>query len=99
MTYLNHHKTPLYDTVMYFEGTKNNVYVEVAMQHNDSYTRKRIQFCQQYQHAGGGMHLIGLRNAVTKTFNEYARKNKILKDSDPNLTGRISERESPPSSA
>ena len=87
VTYLNHHKNALYDTVMYFEGTKNNVYVEVAMQHNDSYTDSEYSFVHNINTSEGGMHLVGFRNAVTKTFNEYARKNKILKDSDQNLTG------------
>ena len=87
VTYLNHHKNALYDTVMYFEGTKNNVYVEVAMQHNDSYTDSEYSFVNNINTPEGGMHLVGFRNAVTKTFNEYARKNKILKDSDQNLTG------------
>ena len=87
MSYLNHSKKPLYDTVMYFEGTKNNVYVEVAMQHNDSYTDSEYSFVNNINTPEGGMHLVGFRNAVTKTFNEYARKNKILKDSDQNLTG------------
>ncbi len=87
VTYLNHSKTPLYDEVMYFEGTKNNVYVEVAMQHNDSYTDSEYSFVNNINTPEGGMHLVGFRNAVTKTFNEYARKNKILKDSDQNLSG------------
>ena len=87
VTYLNHHKNALYDTVMYFEGTKNNVYVEVAMQHNDSYTDSEYSFVNNINTPEGGMHLVGFRNAVTKTFNEYARKNKILKDSDQNLSG------------
>ena len=87
VTYLNHSKKPLYDTVMCFEGTKNNVYVEVAMQHNDSYTDSEYSFVNNINTPEGGMHLVGFRNAVTKTFNEYARKNKILKDSDQNLTG------------
>ena len=87
VTYLNHHKNALYDTVMYFEGTKNNVYVEVAMQHNHSYTDSEYSFVNNINTPEGGMHLVGFRNAVTKTFNEYARKNKILKDSDQNLTG------------
>jgi DNA gyrase subunit B len=87
VTYLNHSKNPLYDTVMYFEGTKNNVYVEVAMQHNDSYTDSEYSFVNNINTPEGGMHLVGFRNAVTKTFNEYARKNKILKDSDQNLSG------------
>jgi isocitrate/isopropylmalate dehydrogenase len=76
VTYLNHSKKPLYDTVMYFEGTKNNVYVEVAMQHNDSYTDSEYSFVNNINTPEGGMHLVGFRNAVTKTFNEYARKNK-----------------------
>ena len=87
VTYLNHSKNPLYDTVMYFEGTKNNVYVEVAMQHNDSYTDSEYSFVNNINTPEGGRHLVGFRNAVTKTFNEYARKNKILKDSDQNLSG------------
>ena len=87
VTYLNKNKTPLYETVMYFEGTKNNVYVEVAMQHNESYTDSEYSFVNNINTPEGGMHLVGFRNAVTKTFNEYARKNKFLKDSDQNLSG------------
>ena len=87
VTYLNHHKNALYDTVMYFEGTKNNVYVEVAMQHNDSYTDSEYSFVNNINTPEGGMHLVGFRNAVTKTFNDYGRKNNLLKDSDENLSG------------
>lgn len=87
VSYLNRGKTPLYPQIMYFEGTKNNVYVEVAMQHNDSYNDSEFSFVNNINTPEGGMHLIGFRNAVTKTFNEYARANKLLKDSDPNLTG------------
>ncbi|MGX8687385.1 MAG: DNA topoisomerase (ATP-hydrolyzing) subunit B [bacterium] len=87
VAYLNRSKTALYDEIMYFEGTKNNVYVEVAIQHNDGYTNSEYCFVNNINTPEGGMHLVGFRNALTKTFNEYARKNKILKDSDVNLTG------------
>ena len=87
VTYLNRSKKPLYDKVMYFEGTKNNVYVEVALQHNDSYTDSEYCFVNNINTPEGGMHLVGFRNALTKTFNEYGRKNKILKDNEPNLAG------------
>ena len=85
--YLNHTKTALYDNIMYFEGTKNDVYVEVALQHNDSYTENVYSFVNNITTPEGGTHLVGFRNALTKTFNDYARANKILKDSDQNLTG------------
>ena len=85
--YLNNSKTALYNSIMYFEGTKNNVYVEVALQHNDSYTENVYSFVNNITTPEGGTHLIGFRNAITKTFNDYARTNKILKDSDINLTG------------
>ena len=87
VTYLNRSKKPLYDKIMYFEGTKNNVYVEVALQHNDSYTDSEYCFVNNINTPEGGMHLVGFRNALTKTFNEYGRKNKILKDNEPNLSG------------
>jgi DNA gyrase subunit B len=87
VTYLNRSKKPLYEKVLYFEGTKNNVYVEVALQHNDSYTDSEYCFVNNINTPEGGMHLVGFRNALTKTFNEYGRKNKILKDSEPNLSG------------
>jgi DNA gyrase subunit B len=87
VAYLNRSKTALYDEIMYFEGTKNNVYVEVAIQHNDGYTNSEYCFVNNINTPEGGMHLVGFRNALTKTFNEYARKNKILKDNDVNLTG------------
>ncbi len=87
VTYLNKSKTPLYNDVMYFEGTKNNVYVEVAMQHNDSYTESAYSFVNNINTPEGGTHLVGFRNALTKTFNDYARGNKLLKDSEPNLSG------------
>ena len=87
VTYLNRSKTALYNDIMYFEGTKNNVYVEVAMQHNDSYTESSYSFVNNINTPEGGTHLIGFRNALTKTFNDYARSNKLLKDSEPNLSG------------
>lgn len=87
VTYLNKSKTSLYNDVMYFEGTKNNVYVEVAMQHNDSYTESSYSFVNNINTPEGGTHLIGFRNALTKTFNDYARSKKLLKDNEVNLTG------------
>ena len=87
VAYLNRSKTPLYDNILYFEGTKNNVYVEVAFQHNDSYTESSYSFVNNINTPEGGTHLIGFRNAITKTFNDYARNTKLLKDSDANLTG------------
>ncbi|MBP9996932.1 MAG: DNA topoisomerase (ATP-hydrolyzing) subunit B [Lachnospiraceae bacterium] len=87
VVYLNKSKTPLYTDVLYFEGTKNNVYVEVAFQHNDSYTENIASFVNNITTPEGGTHLVGFRNAITKTFNDYARNNKILKDNDQNLSG------------
>lgn len=87
VSYLNNSKNPIYNQILYFEGTKNNVYVEVAMQHNDSYTESSYSFVNNINTPEGGTHLIGFRNAITKTFNDYARGAKILKDSDTNLTG------------
>ena len=87
VTYLNKSKTALYESIMYFEGAKNNVYVEVAMQHNDSYTENVYSFVNNITTPEGGTHLMGFRNALTKTFNDYARANKLLKDSEANLTG------------
>jgi len=87
VSYLNRSKTALYPEILYFEGTKNNVYVEVAFQHNDAYGDSEYSFVNNINTPEGGMHLVGFRNALTKTFNDYARKNKILKDSDPNLSG------------
>ena len=87
VTYLNRRKVPLYDKVMYFEGTKNNVYVEVALQHNDSYNESVFSFVNNINTPEGGTHLVGFRNALTKTFNDYARSNKLLKDNEPNLSG------------
>ena len=87
VTYLNKSKSPLYENVMYFEGSKNNVYVEVAMQHNDSYTESVYSFVNNINTPEGGTHLVGFRNAITKTFNDYARNNKLLRDNEANLTG------------
>lgn len=87
VNYLNKSKTALYEKVLYFEGTKNNVYVEVAMQHNDSYTESSYSFVNNINTPEGGTHLIGFRNALTKTFNDYARNNKLLKENETNLSG------------
>lgn len=87
VAYLNKSKTPLYDDILYFEGEKNNVYVEVAFQHNDSYNESVFSFVNNINTPEGGTHLQGFRNAVTKTFNDYARNAKLLKDSEPNLSG------------
>ena len=87
VTYLNHSNVPLYDNVIYCEGKKDNVLVEVAMQHNDSYTENIYSFVNNINTPEGGTHLTGFRNALTKTFNDYGRKNKLLKDSEPALTG------------
>ena len=87
VTYLNKSKTALYEDVFYFEGKKDNVYVEVAMQHNDSYTESAYSFVNNINTPEGGTHLAGFRNAITKTFNDYARNFKLLKDSEPNLSG------------
>ena len=87
VSYLNKSKTPLYENVMYFEGSKNNVYVEVAMQHNDSYVESVYSFVNNINTPEGGTHLVGFRNAITKTFNDYARNKKLIKDNETNLTG------------
>lgn len=85
--YLNKSKTPLYDEIIYFEGEQNGVMVEIAFQHNDSYNENCYGFVNNINTPEGGTHIVGFRNAITKTFNDYGRKNKILKDSDSNLTG------------
>ncbi|MBO4267682.1 MAG: DNA topoisomerase IV subunit B, partial [Lachnospiraceae bacterium] len=87
VTYLNRSKTPLYDEVLYFEGKQSNVLVEVAMQHNDSFNESVFSFVNNITTPEGGTHLTGFRNAITKTFNDYARTNKLLKDTEANLTG------------
>ena len=87
VTYLNRSKTPLYDQIIYCEGMKDGVAVEVAMQHNDSYSDNTYGFVNNITTPEGGTHVEGFRSALTKTFNDYARKNKLLKDSEPNLKG------------
>ena len=87
VTYLNKSKEALYPEVIYCEGTRDGVYVEVAMQHNDSYNDATYSFVNNIITPEGGTHLAGFRNALTKTFNTYARANKILKDTEPALTG------------
>lgn len=85
--YLNKSKEALYPEIIYCEGEKDGVVVEVAMQHNDSYTENSYGFVNNINTPEGGTHIMGFRNAITKTFNDYARKNKLLKDSEPNLSG------------
>lgn len=87
ITYLNKSKTPLYENILYFEGQKNGVYVEVSFQHNDSYNESVFSFVNNVNTPEGGTHLQGFRNAITKTFNDYARSAKLLKDNEPNLSG------------
>lgn len=87
VTYLNKGKVPIYEDVIYCEGTKEKVMVEVAMQHNDNYSESIYTFVNNINTPEGGTHLSGFKNALTKTFNEYARSNKLLKDSDENLSG------------
>ena len=87
VTYLNKGKTPIYDQVIYCEGTREGVYVEVSMQHSDSYTENIYTFVNNINTPEGGTHLTGFKNALTKTFNDYAREKKLLKDSEDNLSG------------
>ena len=87
VSYLNKQKDALYEDVIYCEGQRNDIYVEVAMQHNSSYQEGTYSFVNNITTPEGGTHLTGFRNALTKTFNDYAKKNKILKDSDANLAG------------
>ncbi len=87
VTYLNRGSEALYDAVIYCEGVRDDVYVEVAMQHNDSFNDGCYSYVNNIITPEGGTHLTGFRNAITKTFNSYARDNKLLKDSDPALTG------------
>ena len=85
--YLNRHKDPLYEDIIYCEGQKGDVYVEVAFQHNDSYSDNCYSFVNNITTPEGGTHLAGFKNALTKTFNDYARGQKLLKENDPNLSG------------
>ncbi len=87
VSYLNRHKTALYDKIIYCEGSKDDIYVEVALQHNDSYNETVYSFVNNIITPEGGMHLTGFRAAITKVFNDYARNNKYLKERDENLTG------------
>ncbi|MCM1257160.1 MAG: DNA topoisomerase (ATP-hydrolyzing) subunit B [Roseburia sp.] len=87
ITYLNKSKEPLYSEIIYCEGQKDGVYVEVAMQHNDSFNDTTFSFVNNIITPEGGTHLAGFRNALTKTFNQYAKVNKIIKDTDAGLTG------------
>ena len=85
--YLNKGKEAIYSNVLYCEGEKEKVYVEVALQHNDSFTENIYTFVNNINTPEGGTHLTGFKNALTKTFNDYARKNKLLKDNEDNLAG------------
>ena len=85
--YLNKNKTPIYNNIIYCEGEKNDVYVEVAMQHNNTYNEAIYSFVNNINTPEGGTHLSGFKSALTKTFNEYARKNKLLKENEENLSG------------
>ena len=87
VSYLNRHKNPLYDKVIYCEGQKDDIYVEVALQHNDSFNEATYSFVNNITTPEGGMHLTGFRSAITKVFNDYARTNKILKEKEENLSG------------
>ncbi len=85
--YLNKHKSPIYDSIIYCEGNRDEVYVEVAMQHNTSYVEGCYSFVNNITTPEGGTHLSGFKNALTKTFNDYARSQKYLKESESNLSG------------
>ncbi|SHI45805.1 DNA topoisomerase (ATP-hydrolyzing) subunit B [Parasporobacterium paucivorans] len=87
VSYLNKGKTPLYSDVIYFEDMREKVYVEIALQHNDSYTESIYTFVNNINTPEGGTHLEGLKRALTKNINDYARKNKLLRDSETNLSG------------
>ena len=87
VTDLNRSATPLYEQIIDCEGMVNKVSVEVAMQHNDSYSDNTYGFVNNITTPEGGTHVVGFRNAITKTFNDYARKNKLLRDNEPNLSG------------
>ena len=87
VTYLNKHKEPLYEDIIYCEGQKGDVYVEVAFQHNSAFNEGCYSFVNNITTPEGGTHLAGFKNALTKTFNDYARGQKILKENDTNLSG------------
>ena len=85
--YINRHKDPLYEKVIYCEGKKDDILVEVALQHNDSFNESTYSFVNNISTPEGGMHLTGFRSAITKVFNDYARNNKLLKEKEDNLSG------------
>lgn len=87
VSYLNCSNQPLYEQIIYCEGTRDDVYVEVAMQHNDSYTESTYGFVNNITTPEGGTHIVGFRNALTKTFNAYAKKNKLIKENEQSLSG------------
>lgn len=87
IAYLNKHKTPVYKEVFYCEGERDNVFIEIAFQHNDSYVENVFTFVNNINTIEGGTHLSGFRAAITKTINEYSRKNGLLKEADKNLSG------------
>ncbi len=87
VSYLNRSNQPLYEQIIYCEGTRDDVYVEVAMQHNDSYTESTYGFVNNITTPEGGTHIVGFRNALTKTFNAYAKKNKLIKENEQSLSG------------
>ena len=87
VSYLNRSVQPLYEQIIYCEGTRDDVYVEVAMQHNDSYTESTYGFVNNITTPEGGTHIVGFRNALTKTFNAYAKKNKLIKENEQSLSG------------
>ncbi len=87
VAYLNKGKTPLYPDMIYCEGVKDGILVEVALQHNSTYTESCYSFVNNIPTPEGGTHLAGFKNALTKTFNDYARENKLLKENEPNLSG------------
>ncbi|MCR5120727.1 MAG: DNA topoisomerase (ATP-hydrolyzing) subunit B [Lachnospiraceae bacterium] len=87
VAYLNDNKTPLYDNILYFEGKRDNVYVEVAFQHNDGFNEMLYGFVNNINTPEGGTHVEGFKRSITKTFNDYGRSNKLLKDNEPNLSG------------
>ena len=85
--FLNKSKQCLYEDIIYCEGKKDDVYVEVALQHNDTYNETCYSFVNNINTPEGGTHMTGFRNALTKTFNDYARRSKLLKDNEPSLSG------------
>ncbi len=85
--YLNENKTALYENILYFEGTRSDVYVEVAMQHNDGYNEMVYGYVNNINTPEGGMHVDGYKRAITRILNDYGKKNKLIKDNEPNLSG------------